>query len=340
MFRKLTQKLGRLGRGDHGDTEATEKTGKIGSAGSAAALRRAAAQVHPQYRQAVFGAAAGSVAGVPEKLVAQAIAQQLRDSSLRRNTVPRLPAVIPLLLQQLRDPKSSARNYVAVIRQDPVIATAVLKIANSAYFNPHRKRIENFEHAVVTLGIDGLRMVLSTAVLQPIVRDQHNKLPQYIWDHSLACAICCQQLAQAARLDPFKAYLLGLVHDVGVVTLFNQLQLRSAEYLGSQTPAPALLLQLVDELAQPLAYWIAQDWQLPADIVRALAAQAEAPGAREPALSDILRRANCVSEGYLLVQMEMMTGETLEALIASLGCPDNLLQQLDNAFADPLAHTH
>ncbi len=335
MFRKLAEKLNRLRHRDRTDTRA----GGLSSDIDVATLPNAIEKVHPQYRRAVFDCDAGNIGSVPEKLIAQTVMQQVRDGSLRRNAVPRLPAIIPLLLQQLRDPNASARDYVAVIRQDPVVAAAVLKIANSVYFNPYRKKIENFEHAVVTLGIDGLRLVLSTAVLQPIVRGQNNKLPQRIWDHSLACAVCCQQLAQRAHLDTFKAYLLGLVHDVGVVTLFNQLQLRCVEFLGARAPDPALLVQLADELAQPLAYWIAQDWQLPAEIVRALAAQAEPMSAKEPALSTILRRANCISEAYLLVQMELMEREVLQALIVELDCPDNLLRQLDDAFTDPLTKT-
>lgn len=333
MFRKLTEKLYRFRHSDRADKNSIEPTDEIATA----ALQRALAQVQPRYRQTVFESTTGSVSSVPEKLIAQTIAQQVRDSSLRRSAVPRLPAIIPLLLQQLRDPNASARNYVATIRQDPVVAAAVLKIANSVYFNPYGRKIENFEHAVVTLGIDGLRLVLSTAVLQPIVRGQHNKLPQKIWDHSLACAVCCQQLAQREHLDTFKAYLLGLVHDVGVVTLFNQLQLRCTEFLGTQAPRAALLVQLIDEVAQPLSYWIAQDWQLPTEIVRALAAQAEPPSAKEPALSKILRQANCISEAYLLVHLELMEREALQELITELNCPDNLLQQLDAAFTDPLA---
>lgn len=332
MFRKLTEKLSRLRSSNNHDAFKTSSSNND----NAVQLQNIADRIRPLYRQAVFGGDTGSVSSVPERLVAQTIAQQVRDSSIRRNAVPRLPAIIPLLLQQLRDPNASARDYVAVIRQDPVVAAAVLKIANGVYFNPYGKKIENFEHAVVTLGIEGIRLVLSTAVLQPIVRGQNSKLPQKVWDQSLACAVCCQQLAQRLRVDPFKAYLLGLVHDIGVVTLFNQLQLRSVEFLGTQAPSPALLVQLVDELAQPLTYWIAQDWQLPADIVRSLAAQAEAHNDKQPVLSGILRRANCISEAYLLVQMELLERETLEGFIAQLDCPDNLLQQLDDAFSEPL----
>lgn len=331
MFRKLTEKWSRLRTGERQKKSATHPSNDAG----AEVLQAAAARIRPLFRRAVFGSEAGNINSVPERLIAQTITQQIRDSATRRNSVPRLPAIIPLLLQHLRDPNASAREYVAVIRQDPVVAAAVLKIANSVYFNPYRKKIDNFEQAVAALGVEGMRFVLSAAVLQPIVRGKNSNIPQHIWDHSMACAVCCQQLAQRAQLDPFKAYLLGLVHDVGVITLFNQLQLRCSEFLGNQTLNAGLLVQLIDELAHPLAYWIAQDWQLPAEIVRALAAQSEQPTANEPAMNTILRRANCISEAYLLVQMDAMKREELQSLLAELSCPEELLRQLDDAVADP-----
>jgi hypothetical protein len=36
------------------------------------------------------------------------------------------------------------------------------------------------------------------------------------------------------------------------------------------------------------------------------------------------------------MQMESMEREELQKLLADLNCPENLLQQLDDAFTDPL----
>lgn len=338
MFGKWAERWNKLRRGDNIGTDIVAAPYSDNDAATVA-LRRYSERVHPLYQQNVFGSDGGEVTSVPEKLIGQAIAQQVRDSEQRRNAVPRLPTIIPLLLRQLRDPNTSARDYVAVIKQDPVVAAAVLKIANSVYFNPYRKNVENFEHAVATLGIEGLRLVLSTAVLQPIVRGQNSRLPQKIWDHSLACAVCCQQLAERTHLDSFKAYLLGLVHDIGVVTLFNQLQLHSVEHLAGKAPSAELLTQLVEQWSQPLAYWIAQDWQLPVEIVRALASQQELSAANETALSRILRRANCLSEAYLLMRADLIEREELQKMAIALQCPANLLQHLDDAFTDAIAQT-
>ncbi|HSB96870.1 MAG TPA: HDOD domain-containing protein [Spongiibacteraceae bacterium] len=273
---------------------------------------------------------------VPEKLVRQVVEQQLRNGELRRAAVPRLPTVIPLLLKQLRDPNASARDYVAVIRQDPVVATAVLTLANSAYFNPYRKQVDNFEQAVAALGINGLRLVLSTAVLQPIVRGRGDSLPQKVWNQSFVCAICCQQLAERERLDAFKAYLAGLVHNIGLVTIYNQVQQQSQQHLSDTRPGRNLLLQLIEQWSQPLAYWIAQDWQLPTEIIRALGAQGEKTPTSNIEFAAVLQRASHFAETYMLERAGRVERSALLQLAASEGFPEDILATLDGALTDIL----
>jgi len=269
---------------------------------------------------------------VPEKLVGQAVEQQLRDYEKRATAVPRLPTVIPLLLKQLRDPLASAREYAGVITQDPVVSTAVLKVANSVYFNPYRKPLDNFERVVNDLGVLKLRMILSAAVMQPVLLDRHNVLPQKVWKHSLICAACCQQLADREGVDSFKAYMTGLVHDIGVVTLFNQAQLSSREFLQTSKVNAALLNPLFAQLAKPLAHWVAQDWNLPADIVRALAAQYE-PG-EGSALAQILRRANRLCEAFAVYRTGHMERDEMMALAAQLQFPDTIVSLLESSFGE------
>lgn len=294
-------------------------------------------RLRPLYLQLLLGGEGDDSAplSVPEKLVGQMVEQQVRDGELRGTAVPRLPTIIPLLLKQLRDPNASARDYVAIIKQDPVVAAAVLKVADSVYFNPYRKPLDNFERAVGALGIEGLRLVLSTAVLQPILQGRGDTLPQRVWDHSLACAVCCQQLAEREGVDSFKAYLCGLVHDIGMVTLYNQVQLQSRQYLDGQRPGSALLAQLLAQWSRPLAYWIAQDWQLPADIVRALGAQGERLPAPPP-MARILERANHLCEAFLLQRAGRLEEEELARIAAALDFPDNIIAQMESVSVESI----
>ncbi|MDB6061328.1 MAG: Fis family transcriptional regulator [Verrucomicrobiaceae bacterium] len=300
---------------------------------SAGAESATAAAMHALFIEAVLDRDIVETAlKVPEKLVGQAVEQQLRNPIQRAAAVPRLPTVIPQLLKQLRDPNASARDYVAIITQDPVVATAVLRVANSVYFNPYRKALDNFERAVAALGIVKLRMVLSTAALQPVLLNRGDNLPQQIWDHSLACAICCQYLAEREGVDAFKAYLTGLVHDIGVVTIYNQTQSLSREFLHGQAPSGTLLTQLFAQWAQLLAFWIAQDWKLPEEVVRALAEQSEAK--QKTTLGQILLRSNRLCEAYHVFRAGKIERETVERLVIELQFPGKILEILDSGFGE------
>jgi HD-like signal output (HDOD) protein len=310
----------------------------VGASAPVSATAAASDDIHERYLRMLLAAEAPSTASlsVPEKLVRQVVEQQLRNGELRRAAVPRLPTVIPLLLKQLRDPNTSARDYVAIIRQDPVVATAVLSFANSAYFNPYRKPVDNFETAVAALGINGLRLVLSTAVLQPIVRGRGDNLPQKVWDQSFACAICCQQLAERRNLDSFKAYLTGLVHNIGAVTIYNQTQQQSQQHLPDARPSFNLLVQLIEQWAQSLTYWIAQDWQLPTEIVRALAAQGDKTASDDASMATMLAASKRLSEAYMLERAGHLQRNELMRLATTLGFENDILTTLDNALADIL----
>lgn len=264
----------------------------------------------------------------PEKLVGQAVEQLLNNSEQRAAAVPRLPTLLPLLLKQLRDPLASSRDYATLIMQDPLISPTVMRVANSVYFNPYRKSLDNFERVVADLGVIKLRMVLSAAVMQPVLLGPAESLPQKVWQHSLACAGICQSLAQRENVDPYLAYLTGLIHDIGVVTLYNQVQQMHREYLDTPNPGQALLRGLLDKWAKSLTVSIARDWQFPEDVIAALAAQDDP--AQDTALGKVLRRANALCEAHTVFRAELIERRSLESIASRLRIPVTVLQVLDN----------
>jgi HD-like signal output (HDOD) protein len=264
----------------------------------------------------------------PEKLVGQAVEQLLRNSEQRAAAVPRLPTLLPLLLKQLRDPLASSRDYASLILQDPLISPTVLRVANSVYFNPYRKSLDNFERVVADLGVIKLRMVLSAAVMQPVLLGPADSLPQKVWKHSLACAAICQSLAPRDNVDPYLAYLTGLIHDIGVVTLYNQVQQMHREYLDGAQTGRALLHGLIEKWAKQLAVWIAQDWQFPPEVIQALAAQDDP--AQDTALGRVLRRANAICEAHDVYRAELIERRAFEQIATRLRIPAPMLQALEN----------
>lgn len=266
---------------------------------------------------------------LPQKLVLGVVRDKMQQTELRSQVVPRLPMIIPKLLRSLRDPDSSARDYVKIINKDPAMSAAVVKLANSAYFNPTDGHIGNIERAVVKLGISGLRSVLSAAVMQPIIQQDspyHSHTGKRLWQHSLLCAVACEQIAQSRGLEPFKIYLLGLVHDIGKIALYGSL-CKEFQLNGDQQPSQAAFLPLMRNQSAYVSYCIAQDWQLPEELVLALQEQIEPkPYQAISAAGWVLHQANTLCEHYALTPPRNRAA--LQELLTQLELEESLLNSL------------
>jgi len=268
---------------------------------------------------------------VPQKLVVDMVKTSLQKQDVRNKAVPRLPTVIPRLLRSLRAPDSSAKDYVDIINKDPVMSAAVLKLANSVYFNPIGKRIDDIERAVVKLGIDGLRSVLSAAVMQPIVQRESayfSQTGQKIWQHSLSCAVACELIADHRQQEKFKVYVMGLVHDIGKITVFSELCKQFKLNGENIQPGYNAFTPVMKVLAPAVSYWVAKDWDLPKDICKAIAEQLNLQsGHKLSAFGHILYQANMVAECHIALRSKNQA--LCSAVLEELDLPGELYDKLD-----------
>ncbi len=245
---------------------------------------------------------------LPEKLILDVVRSEMSEREFRTKSVPRLPSVIPKLVRSLRDPDTSAKDYVNIINKDPTMSAAVLKLANSAYFNPTSNPIGAIETAVVKLGIEGLRAVLSAAVMQPVIQQRSDYYSQFghkLWDHTLCCAVTCEIIARARGLEPFKGYLLGLSHDIGKISLFSEMCRQFRLNTSGSKPRPSAFIPLLEEKSASLSAAIALDWGLPKEICEALMQQVELEMGRQVSqYAEVLYHANVLCNAYAIVKAE------------------------------------
>lgn len=268
-----------------------------------------------------------------QKQIASEVTSSLKEQQKRIKSVPRLPSVIPKLLKSLRDPNASAKDYVNIINKDPTLSTAVLKMANSVFFNPQSNAISSIETAVVKLGLTGLRTVLSTAVMQPVMQGKSKHLAEFshqLWTHSLCCAAACEIIARQRRLEPFKAYLLGLVHDIGTTTIVNQLSIQHSQHTPQQKLDYSLYAPLIQANAQLLSTLIATDWQLPEELSSALKQQIKlsADSPLSP-YAHVLFQANLACEIYAIVKQDQDQLPAAQQALTELDLPYELFESLD-----------
>ncbi|PCJ30051.1 MAG: hypothetical protein COA90_10520 [Gammaproteobacteria bacterium] len=260
------------------------------------------------------------------------LSKELGDDSQLNQYAPRLPRVVPQLLRSLRDPSSSAQQQAEIISQDPVIAASILRVANSSKFSYNRPKINSFQRALVTLGNNEVRALLSTVSMQPIMEvssESYTDFGALIWQNALSAAVCAKSLSAQHGVDPFQAYMAGLIHNIGASTIF----LRLINQADNNAPAPSLIFQTIEQLAATISTKLARLWEFDQDIIQALT-ELEQGSTDKSQLGKLLELSQNLSQGYSLWQHDLLSQEQVNALLFEYRQPKNRFEQLNKLLAD------
>jgi HD-like signal output (HDOD) protein len=133
--------------------------------------------------------------------------------------LPTIPAVLAPLLRYLQQPVESLdlHKVTDMIAQDKALAAQCLQMANSPLFGRWQK-VDSLRGAIVGLGFQRVSdIAMSCGVLNMMPRDSGID-PTAFWEHSLGCALVSRHFARKINFpDPGKAYLAGLLHDIGII---------------------------------------------------------------------------------------------------------------------------
>jgi len=186
--------------------------------------------------------------------------------NMKIDALPRLSSHTTTILEKLNDPKSSVEEITRYIHEDPVIAAEVIKLSNSAYFKLTSKELTHLNEAIVILGFDNLKSMIANVLMKPVIQIKpiyFKMFGKQLWVHSQDCAIACKKQALAQDVDPFAAYLIGLVHDLGKVVIFNLLLKAFREVNPDIAPRPHVFARIIAEHTAKLSHLVAQSWDFP-----------------------------------------------------------------------------
>jgi len=146
----------------------------------------------------------------------QALLQRLEGL----HQIPTIPAVLAPLLRYLQQPveQLDVQKVTDLLSQDKSLAAQCLQMANSPLFG-RAQNVQSLRGAVVSLGFRHVSdIAMSCGVLNMLPSDKTSLDPVVFWEHSLGCALVSRHLARKINFgDPGKAYLAGLLHDLGII---------------------------------------------------------------------------------------------------------------------------
>ena len=253
-----------------------------------------------------------------EEITLNNVRDVLRDPEQLSKAVPPLPAILIKLLDMLKDPNTEFVQFVALIKQDPGLASSVLKVANSAKYARREEEVVSVHKAVNLLGTAGITKIALTVMMEALVSVSvsavyHKKFGRQIWKHSQHCAIMCELLAEHAGQDGVDAHFLGLIHDIGKVIIYNCLCDALKAAMSGELPGTRIFKELMSEMSLDMSYHIAKEWGLPEIYCEALLQQKITPYSP---LAKLLNKANRIAEAYLLLDAGQVDDDELGSFLA------------------------
>jgi len=183
-----------------------------------------------------------------------------------RTALPVFEGTSQQLYALLGEPDFELAMVQEVIQQDPVLTSALLRLANSSFFGGLEK-ITSASDAVMRLGA---RQVGNAAMMVGVKKQYHVRdaklraLLEILWRHSVACGLGARWLCEQIKRPDLReeAFVAGLLHDIGKLFLLrvvDDLEASQAHF----NPPMALVYELLKSMHATQGAALLRKWNLP-----------------------------------------------------------------------------
>jgi len=197
-----------------------------------------------------------------EEDLLQRLGQRIESGKL---DIPALPPTSAAALELSNRPSVEVRALVQTIERDPLIASEMLRIANSALYATQHEA-SSVQEAVMRIGLKSVRNVIFGAAMRSSL-GKTKRLDEYaeeVWRQAQAVAVVARALGEPAAFEREHAYLLGLLHDVGKVALLGMLRREMKDVVRL---TPALVGRAFHTFHERAGRAMALAWKLPSEVV-------------------------------------------------------------------------
>ncbi len=135
--------------------------------------------------------------------------------------LPPAPAVLPTLLNLLRDTNSDPGEIIRYIRLDPSLTAQVLRLSNSVYYAMSTPSCD-LEDAVARIGYREVYKIVAMVCGQQLFNHSIQSLflgKGELWEYSLATGYIMEQMATDLGMDAVTCYTSGLLHALGKLVI-------------------------------------------------------------------------------------------------------------------------
>jgi putative nucleotidyltransferase with HDIG domain len=266
------------------------------------------------------------------------ILQRLEKDNL---LIPSMPAIAIQCMRVLEDPNQTFSDVGKLVGKDPVLASRVLRLANSAAF-PGKCSVTSLEQAIARMGTEGLKLALVNYSMYQAFSSKNERIQSSfrgIWEHSLAVALLAKELADRMpgpqKPDTGVAYLAGLLHDVGKPVV-GALLLEAEKLVSDKQSAFPWInhnvwKRVVAGSHRRVGTALARKWKLPSEISSAIEGSSAFDPAEPTSFANLVCLANAFAKQQGLYAGDVDAGQ-VDDLVAKgqrlLGLSDETLAEI------------
>lgn len=240
------------------------------------------------------------------------------------------------LRQELQNPQLPALRIASIVSVEPLLATKLMHLANSAFYLRRGSTPANdLKAAINRLGVDLVRTTALAVAMGQLLRSKElvsfSDFTRELWAHSLKAAAASRILARTqTRINPDEALLAGLVHDLGAFYMLY----RAVQYADLRA-RPDALRQLIGQWHESIGVTLLNALGMPDEIVQATIDHDQPRHVAMPlrTLADVVYVGNLIGAthcGWLRQDFDSDTGE------AAIVCQNfaELLPEIDGDTAE------
>ena len=205
------------------------------------------------------------IAGDDGRIESKLLCDIFEDYVADKLDVPTLPAIAIRIREAVDNLNANTAELVRIVSSDPSIAARLVQVSNSPAYRGVAST-DNCRDAIVRLGLTTTRELVSSIALKSLFRTRSSLLKsrmQELWRHSTHVAAISALLAkETSVINPDRALLAGLVHDIGGLSVI----MRAAHY-SDLLSDPAQLDLAISKLRGQVGSMILRKWEFPDDIV-------------------------------------------------------------------------
>ena len=194
------------------------------------------------------------------------IQQILADAKSGKLILPSPPDWLLKVSSAIQSDRRDCTYIARLIQLDPALAARIIQVANSSLYRG-ASTISDCQHALMRMGLHTARNLVYVFALRQGFKPKSaiiGKRMQAVWDHSRRVAAISAVLARHRRgLDPNRALLAGLVHDIGIFPI-----LQYVDQLPELRQDQERLEHILCRLRSTLGTFVLKQWKFDEELCR------------------------------------------------------------------------